>query len=122
MAKKAKRKSRLQPGSDVLQGLFCKSKKPMGMAFRLWHLRMKWEETVGEAVAACCNPTALKARTLIVSVNNSNALHNLLFVKEDIIKNVNKVWGDASQQITKISFRVDSSTTTVKPYRRPVSK
>ncbi len=63
-----------------------------------------WERAVGEVIAANARPAAFKDKLLLVHVNSSPWLHQLQFLKEDIIKKVNAALQDES--IEDIKFKV----------------
>jgi predicted nucleic acid-binding Zn ribbon protein len=52
-----------------------------------------WSAAVGTAIAENTRPTAFKGRLLLVHVSSSVWLHQLQFVKQDLIDKVNAVGG-----------------------------
>jgi predicted nucleic acid-binding Zn ribbon protein len=70
---------------------------------RIWSL---WDGLVGDVIAAHARPHAIKGRLLLVYVTNSSWLHQLMFLKQDIIKKINK---SAEKEIlTEIKFKIGS--------------
>jgi predicted nucleic acid-binding Zn ribbon protein len=61
-----------------------------GELARVWRI---WDEAVGEAVASAARPAAFKGRLLYVNVSSSPWLHQLQFLKKDIVSNLNKALG-----------------------------
>lgn len=57
---------------------------------QIWSL---WDRAVGEAVARHSRPEAFKGKLLLVNVSNSTWVHQLQFLKNDIIKKVNETLG-----------------------------
>jgi len=56
----------------------------------VWHL---WDAVVGEAIAQNTRPTAFKGNLLIVHVSNSTWIHQLQFLKNDLISTLNTALG-----------------------------
>ena len=52
----------------------------------VWRL---WDSTVGEAIAQNAHPAAFKGNLLIVHVSNSTWVHQLQFLKNDLIAALN---------------------------------
>ena len=63
-----------------------------------------WERAVGEIIAANAKPAAFKDKILLVHVNSSPWLHQLQFLKKDIIEKVNATLKDES--IDDIKFKI----------------
>jgi predicted nucleic acid-binding Zn ribbon protein len=53
---------------------------------RVWHV---WDEVVGETIAANAQPAAFKNDLLLVHVTSSTWIHQLQFLKTDIISKLN---------------------------------
>lgn len=68
---------------------------------RIWDL---WEEAVGETIAEHTTPAAFKGTILIVHVSSSPWMHQLQFLKKDILVNLNNALGQ--ELITEIKFRI----------------
>jgi predicted nucleic acid-binding Zn ribbon protein len=56
----------------------------------VWHL---WDAAVGETIAQNARPAAVKGNLLIVHVSNSTWIHQLQFLKNDLISAVNTALG-----------------------------
>ncbi|MGD8962753.1 MAG: DUF721 domain-containing protein [Desulfobacterales bacterium] len=52
----------------------------------VWHL---WDAAVGETIAQNARPAAVKGNLLIVHVSNSTWIHQLQFLKTDLISALN---------------------------------
>lgn len=63
-----------------------------------------WDETVGEAIAQNARPSAFKGRLLYVDVTSSPWIHQLQFLKTDIVERLNRVVG--RQVINDIKFKI----------------
>jgi len=94
-------KTAIPIGSVIDRILSGKKPKAAAGVARVFQL---WERAVGEIIAANAKPAAFKDKILLVHVNSSPWLHQLQFLKEDIIKKVNAVLGDDS--IEDIKFKI----------------
>ena len=83
---------------DVLKAYQCESG---GNLARVWHL---WDSIVGETIAANAQPEAFKGNILLVNVTSSVWLHQLRFLKEDIINNINNALGETF--VEEIKFKI----------------
>lgn len=63
-----------------------------------------WTDAVGGAIADNTQPAAFKGRLLVVHVNSSAWLHQLRFLKADIIEKVNAALG--KPLVDEIQFRI----------------
>ncbi len=63
-----------------------------------------WTDAVGETIAGNAQPAAFKGRMLVVHVNSSAWLHQLRFLKADIIEKVNAALG--KPLVDDIRFRI----------------
>ena len=70
---------------------------------RVWEL---WDRTVGEMIAVNAQPLAFKGKLLLVEVTSSVWLHELQFLKGDIIKNLNEALG--KELVSEIKFKIGS--------------
>lgn len=68
---------------------------------KIWSL---WNDLVGDVIATHARPHAFKGRLLLVHVSNSTWLHQLLFLKKDIIEKVNEAYG--KEMVTEIKFKI----------------
>ena len=73
---------------------------------QLLHVWEYWDRTVGEVIADNAQPLAFKGKLLLVEVTSSAWLHELQFLKEDIIKNLNSALG--KELISEIKFKIGS--------------
>jgi predicted nucleic acid-binding Zn ribbon protein len=69
----------------------------------IWHL---WDAAVGEAIAQNARPAAFKGNLLIVHVSNSTWIHQLQFLKNDLISALNTALGQPF--LTDIKFKIGS--------------
>ena len=68
---------------------------------KIWDL---WDRAVGKAVSENTRPAAFKGRLLLVYVSSSTWLHELSFLKADILKKVNLALGE--NLVEEIKFKV----------------
>jgi len=71
---------------------------------RVWDL---WDSIVGEEIAGNTKPAAFKGDLLLVFVSSSTWLHQLQFLKTDIIDKINDAFGD--KLVRDIRFKIGSS-------------
>lgn len=67
----------------------------------VWHL---WDDAVGEIIAANAQPAAFKKNLLLVHVSNPTWIHQLQFLKKDIIAKLNQSLGE--KRIKDLKFKV----------------
>ena len=60
-----------------------------GPDFELKEVWRLWDEAVGEPIAQNARPAAFKGKILIVHVNSSTWIHQLQFLKNDMIIKLN---------------------------------
>ena len=63
-----------------------------------------WNQIVGESVSQNAQPSAFKGRLLLVEVNSSVWMHQLQFLKEDIIRKINETMGE--EVVEDIKFKI----------------
>ena len=68
---------------------------------QVWSL---WDRAVGEAIAKNTRPAAFKGKLLLVNVVSSTWMHELQFLKKDIIKKINEALGKAL--VEEIKFKI----------------
>jgi len=68
---------------------------------RIWEL---WDTAVGPVIAANTRPSAFKGKLLLVHASSSTWLHQLQFMKEDILRKVNRTLGDGA--VEDIKFKI----------------
>ena len=66
----------------------------------------RWGQIVGETVAENTRPVAFKGKLLLVHVASSTWLHQLRFLKKDIIANINAAFG--KELVEEIKFKIGS--------------
>ena len=67
----------------------------------VWRL---WEAAVGDAIAKNARPAAFKGKLLLVHVSSSAWIHQLQFLKKDILKKVNGALG--KDLVEEIKFKI----------------
>ena len=96
-----KLKKPLQIG-DVLRDALKASKININLdTCKLWDL---WDNIVGPAIARNAQPEVLKGNFLIVHVSGAPWMHQLQFMKEELIEQLNKALG--KKTISDIRFKV----------------
>ena len=70
------------------------SKHGIGEEVRERRLAMEWSETVGPRVARRTWPGSIRHKTLVLWVENSAWMHQLSFVKDELIENIHARFGD----------------------------
>lgn len=70
---------------------------------QVWDL---WDRAVGEAIAENARPAAFRGKLLLVHVTSSTWLHQLQFLKKDIITKVNDALG--KELVEEIKFKIGS--------------
>lgn len=68
---------------------------------QIWGL---WGSAVGDDIAKNARPEAFKGKLLLVHVSSSTWMHQLQFLKQDIIKKVNDALGNVL--VEEIKFKV----------------
>lgn len=68
---------------------------------KVWDL---WDETVGETIAQNARPAAFRGKFLLVHVNSSSWIHQLQFLKKDMIIKLNAALG--KPLIEEIKFKI----------------
>ena len=63
-----------------------------------------WEQAVGSPIAENASPAACKGRLLLVHVTSSPWLHQLRFLKPELIQKINAALGHA--HVTDIKFKI----------------
>lgn len=72
-----------------------------GELIRVWQL---WDDTVGTAIAANAQPVAFKGNLLLVHATSSTWIHQLQFLKADIISRLNAALG--KPMIAELKFKI----------------
>ena len=68
---------------------------------QVWNV---WDGVVGEVLAQNARPAAFKGRVLLVHVSSSTWIHQLQFLKEEMIDKLNTALGKAL--IEELKFRI----------------
>ena len=68
---------------------------------RVWQF---WDDAVGEIIAANAQPVAIKADLLLVHATSSTWIHQLQFLKADIISKLNAAL--EKPMISEIKFKI----------------
>jgi predicted nucleic acid-binding Zn ribbon protein len=68
---------------------------------RVWQI---WDDAVGEIIAANAQPVAFKRDLLLVHATSSTWIHQLQFLKADIISKLNAALG--KPMISEIKFKI----------------
>jgi len=72
-----------------------------GELSEVWNL---WAGAVGDVIARNARPEAFKGRLLLVHVNSPAWMHQLQFLKKDIIKKINSALG--KDLVNDIKFKI----------------
>ncbi|MGD2030357.1 MAG: DUF721 domain-containing protein [Desulfobacterales bacterium] len=64
----------------------------------------KWSGAVGDDIAKNARPKAFKGKLLLVNVTSSTWMHQLQFLKKDIIKQINHALG--KELVEEIKFKI----------------
>ena len=67
-------------------------REPNGELLRVWHV---WDSIVGDIISKNTKPAAFKGRILLVYVSSSTWVHQLQFLKKEIIVKLNEGLGKA---------------------------
>jgi len=65
-----------------------------------------WPQIVGDRIAERCWPYHIKDGILLVAVTNSSWLHQLSFMKEDIVAKVNEAAGGDTALVKEVRFEL----------------
>lgn len=72
-----------------------------GDLIKVWNL---WNSVVGDVVAENTRPAAFKGRLLLVHVVSSTWMHQLQFLKTDILRKINDALG--KEMVGEIKFKI----------------
>jgi len=67
----------------------------------VWEL---WDGVVGETISKNARPAAFKGKLLLVEVSSSTWMHQLQFLKADIIEKINDAFG--KEMVDEIKFKI----------------
>lgn len=99
------KKDPIHSAADILQKLFEKGDTPLSGQFVRWKLWSRWSEFVGNSVAAQCEPVSYFRGTLWIWVKNSTWHQQMVFIKNDMIKNINERL--QMEYVTEIKFTLN---------------
>ena len=88
-------------GSVIADVLKTYRRDPDGELIRVWHV---WDSTVGDAISKNAKPAAFKGRILLVYVTSSTWVHQLQFLKEEMIVRLNDALGKSL--IDDLKFKI----------------
>jgi predicted nucleic acid-binding Zn ribbon protein len=102
MQKKRPPNKTFTPIGQVLTSIIdqCRSNSGGGIQ----HLRQVWEKAVGSPVADNAMPFAVKGTLLLVHVSSSVWMHQLRFLKTDLLDRLNQALGN--ERIEDIKFKI----------------
>ena len=72
-----------------------------GELAQVWSL---WDTAVGDVIAKNTRPEAFKGKLLLVNVNSSAWMHQLQFLKKDLIDKINTALG--KELVLDIKFKI----------------
>jgi hypothetical protein len=84
--------------NDVLKNY---RREPDGELIRVWHV---WDSIVGDVISKNAKPAAFKGRILLVHVTSSTWVHQLQFLKEEMIAKLNEALGKSL--IDNLKFKI----------------
>ena len=99
---KSKKNSEFVHIGDILSGVLktCRSDCDEELS-QVWGL---WENAVGDVIAKNTKPEAFKGKLLLVLVSSPPWMHQLQFLKKDIINKVNQTLG--KELVQDIKFKI----------------
>lgn len=102
MEKKSRPTSTFTPIGQVLDSILdqCRSESGGGIL----HLVQVWEKAVGPPISENAKPFAVKGSILLVHVSSSAWLHQLCFLKAELLEKLNHSL--ANQRIEDIKFKI----------------
>jgi len=65
-----------------------------------------WPQIVGDRIAERCWPYHIREGVLLVAVSNSSWLHQLSFMKEDIVAKINEAAGGETVLVKEVRFEL----------------
>jgi predicted nucleic acid-binding Zn ribbon protein len=88
-------------GSIIDDVLKTYRREPDGELIRVWHV---WDSIVGEVISKNAKPAAFKGRILLVYVTSSTWIHQLQFLKEEMLAKLNETLGKSL--IDDLKFKI----------------
>jgi len=87
---------------NIIDGVLRQVRSEPGYALKeVWRL---WDEAVGATIAQNARPAAFKGNLLIVHVSSSTWIHQLQFLRNDVIAQLNVALG--KPLISEIKFKI----------------
>jgi len=96
------RQRKLQPIADILARILKKAGVHVPVEDN--RLRDAWKKTVGAMIAAQTSPDRIKGGTLFVKVSTSMWMHQLQFLKPDILEKIQSQW--TAEPVKRLHFSV----------------
>jgi predicted nucleic acid-binding Zn ribbon protein len=88
-------------GSIIDNVLKTYRREPDGELIRVWHV---WDSIVGDVISKNAKPAAFKGKILLVYVTSSTWIHQLQFLKKEMIANLNETLGKSL--IDDLKFKI----------------
>ena len=88
-------------GSIIDDVLKTYRREPDGELIQVWHV---WDSIVGDVIAKNAKPGAFKGRILLVYVTSSTWVHQLQFLKKEMIAKLNEALGKSL--IDDLKFKI----------------
>jgi hypothetical protein len=101
--------NKFKTGTEVLQKLFEGGNSPLSQQFIRWKMWSKWDQVVGPTLAKQTEPVGLQRSTLWIWVPHSTVLHQMTFLKDNILQVVQKAY--PKLKVTEIRFTLDRKQT-----------
>ncbi|MCX7816031.1 MAG: DUF721 domain-containing protein [Syntrophales bacterium] len=99
---RVKKHSTLKPIGEILSTIIKKRKMPLYVEQR--ELRVIWDTVVGPSIAAHTSPSHVKKGVLYVHVSSSAWLHQLQFLKNEIVEKLNEAYPHGKIQSMHLSL------------------
>ncbi len=100
--KRKKQKAKFEHiGSILVDVLKTYRRESDGELLRVWQV---WDGIVGDVIAQNARPAAFKGKILLVHVTNSTWIHQLQFLKKEMIAKLNDTLGNAL--IDDLKFKI----------------
>jgi predicted nucleic acid-binding Zn ribbon protein len=101
--------NKFKTGTEVLQKLFEGGNSPLSQQFIRWKMWSKWDQVVGPTLAKQTEPVGLQRSTLWIWVPHSTILHQMTFLKDNILLAVQKAYPQL--KVTEVRFTLDRKQT-----------
>jgi predicted nucleic acid-binding Zn ribbon protein len=88
-------------GSIIDNVLKTYRREPDGELIRVWHV---WDSIVGDVISKNAKPAAFKGKILLVYVTSSTWIHQLQFLKKEMIAKLNETLGKSL--IDDLKFKI----------------